>query len=325
MPVETITKAGRKRLRWTFERVINGQRYRKTKVFPAGTSQASADKIAAQWEAELYGLATGAIKRRVTIGECVALHCKDCGGRWKDGDKRAQRLEKWQAYFEGDYTDDLHEWSKTFARVLSERGLEPASIRNVMAYIRAAIKYAYKVGLIDQDQTQRMVMPAVKNERHSYPKRKEMLKIARACSDRQTRAAIRIAFYSGMRRGEILRAKPRKNGYLLEDTKNGERRLVPIHPRIAVLARRVRFTITENKLGHEFAKARRKAELEHVRFHDLRHAAASEMVNSGIDLYTVGQVLGHKTVVSTRRYSHLLNDRLAEAVGKIGRKTHTAK
>lgn len=254
----------------------------------------------------------------MTIGECVALHCKDCGGRWKDGDKRAQRLEKWQAYFEGDYTDDLHDWSKTFARVLSERGLEPASIRNVMAYVRAAIKYAYKVGLIDQDQTQRMVMPAVRNERHIYPKRREMLQIARACSDRQTRAAIRIAFYSGMRRGEILRAKPRKNGYLLEDTKNGERRLVPIHPRIAVLSRRIKFTITENKLGHEFAKARRKAELEHVRFHDLRHAAASEMVNSGIDLYTVGQVLGHKTVVSTRRYSHLLSDKLADAVKKIG-------
>lgn len=189
-----------------------------------------------------------------------------------------------------------------------------------MAYIRAAVKYAYKVGMIDQDQTQRMVMPVVKNERHAYPKRKEMLQIAWACTDRQARAAIRIAFYSGMRRGEVLRAKPRKNGYLLEETKNGERRMVPIHPKIAVLARRVRFTISENKLGHEFSKARRKAGLEHVRFHDLRHAAASEMVNSGVDLLTVGEVLGHKDLSSTKRYSHLLSDRLADAVRKIGGK-----
>jgi site-specific recombinase XerD len=57
-----------------------------------------------------------------------------------------------------------------------------------------------------------------------------------------------------------------------------------------------------------------------VRFHDLRHAAASEMVNSGVDLLTVGKVLGHKDLASTKRYSHLLSDRLAEAVRTIGGK-----
>ncbi|WP_235850871.1 hypothetical protein [Paraburkholderia piptadeniae] len=49
--------------------------------------------------------------------------------------------------------------------------------------------------------------------------------------------------YSGMRRGEILPAKVTRNGYSLDDSKNGRPRIIPIHPRIAVLARRVRFTI----------------------------------------------------------------------------------
>jgi len=44
------------------------------------------------------------------------------------------------------------------------------------------------------------------------------------------------------------------------------------------------------------------------------------MINSGVDLYTVGAVLGHMSPASTRRYSHLVTDRLAEAVGKIGGK-----
>jgi site-specific recombinase XerD len=57
-----------------------------------------------------------------------------------------------------------------------------------------------------------------------------------------------------------------------------------------------------------------------TKFHDLRHGAASEMINGGADLFTVGGVLGHKSVVSTKRYSHLVTDRLADAVGKIGQK-----
>lgn len=48
------------------------------------------------------------------------------------------------------------------------------------------------------------------------------------------------------------------------------------------------------------------------------------MINAGIDLYTVGGVLGHKSPVSTKRYSHLIIDRLADAVSTIGRRKQEA-
>jgi site-specific recombinase XerD len=41
------------------------------------------------------------------------------------------------------------------------------------------------------------------------------------------------------------------------------------------------------------------------------------MINAGVDLYTVGGVLGHKSSVSTARYAHLATDRLKDAVAKI--------
>jgi hypothetical protein len=59
MPIETITKSGRKRFRWTFNRIIDGQRYRQTKLLPAGISAQEADALARQWEAEVYAIATG--------------------------------------------------------------------------------------------------------------------------------------------------------------------------------------------------------------------------------------------------------------------------
>ncbi len=57
-----------------------------------------------------------------------------------------------------------------------------------------------------------------------------------------------------------------------------------------------------------------------MHFHDLRHSAASQMINAGVDLYTVGAVLGHRSASSTKRYSHLATDSLRVALDKIGRK-----
>ena len=57
----------------------------------------------------------------------------------------------------------------------------------------------------------------------------------------------------------------------------------------------------------------------HARLHDMRHSAASAMINAGVDLYTVGGVLGHKSAASTKRYSHLAMQTLASAIAKIGK------
>lgn len=59
-------------------------------------------------------------------------------------------------------------------------------------------------------------------------------------------------------------------------------------------------------------KLRLKAGLPHLRLHDLRHQAASNLINSGSSLYIVQQILGHSNPSVTQRYAHLsmktLND-----------------
>lgn len=112
MPIETFTKAGRKRLRWTFNRIISGQRVRQTKILPAGISTAEADSLARSWEAEIYALATGQRKEVVTIGECVKLHVADKCAEWKDASARIGILEKWAPEYKDQDATDLHEWSK---------------------------------------------------------------------------------------------------------------------------------------------------------------------------------------------------------------------
>jgi len=67
-------------------------------------------------------------------------------------------------------------------------------------------------------------------------------------------------------------------------------------------------------IKHGWQTARDAAGLSGLRIHDLRHSAASFMVNSGVDLFAVGKVLGHANVASTSRYAHLANDTLLAAV-----------
>jgi site-specific recombinase XerD len=60
--------------------------------------------------------------------------------------------------------------------------------------------------------------------------------------------------------------------------------------------------------------ARKEAGLGDVRVHDLRHTAASHLVNAGQSLYVVSKVLGHAQQSTTQRYAHLSQDTLLAAV-----------
>lgn len=128
-------------------------------------------------------------------------------------------------------------------------------------------------------------------------------------TNRTVRAVLCIAFYSRMRLGEILRVQRTDDqAFLLEDTKNGDRRIVPLHSKIRRCLRHFPIDVQKITGQRQFSNAARKAGLGHFHFHDMRHSDASEMINSGVDLYSVGTVLGHRSAQSTKHYVHLLGN-----------------
>jgi len=72
-----------------------------------------------------------------------------------------------------------------------------------------------------------------------------------------------------------------------------------------------------------FARARKKAGID-VNFHDLRHSCASLLINMGVPLEVVRDILGHTTVKTTERYAHLEVDRQEEALMKLSRVVSSA-
>jgi integrase len=75
------------------------------------------------------------------------------------------------------------------------------------------------------------------------------------------------------------------------------------------------------RLTHAFVVLVRKTELAStgVSFHTLRHTFASHAVMNGVDLFTVGKLLGHKTSQQTQRYAHLAPDHVRSAVEQTAR------
>jgi integrase len=142
------------------------------------------------------------------------------------------------------------------------------------------------------------------------------------------------ALNTGMRRGEILSLKwdQIRNGYIyLSDTKNMEPRQIPVNDALAAMFKEIRkemhFTSEYvftwwgghiiKQVDRGFHAACQRAEIEGVRFHDLRHTFASHLVIRGASLKEVQELLGHKTMTMTLRYAHLAEENKKSAVNLL--------
>jgi integrase len=125
-----------------------------------------------------------------------------------------------------------------------------------------------------------------------------------------------------------------KRGALtFHETKNGERRAVPLTGQALSLmrqhakGRRLDTTLVfpnatgKRPLGirEAFEGAVKHADITDLRCHDLRHTAASYLAMSGTSLAETAKVLGHKTLAMVRRYSHLTEGHTRGVVERMNR------
>ena len=75
-----------------------------------------------------------------------------------------------------------------------------------------------------------------------------------------------------------------------------------------------------NDLQKPWRRIRKRAELEDVRIHDLRHTFASFMVSAGHSLPIIGKLLGHSQPQTTARYAHLADATMHEVADTMSQK-----
>lgn len=313
------TYRDKKRGRYIFEfsRYVGKRRVRVTKALPKTWNQAQADAFDRRETDRLSAVSHG-IGPEQDIEAAVEFYLKDRLPDLKAKGEIARELALLYTFYKGRPLSALPDVCKAIA--LKGKGkLAPATIKKRIRYLCSACRWAWRhADMGEHDPAERVTVPTVRNERQVYTDRAGMLKMCLACPVRAVRAAIRIAFYTGLRLSEVHRAVRSDGLLILEDSKNGDPHVLPVHPKITSAVKVKLFSVSYT--SQLFRKARTAAGMPHFRYHDLRHSAASEMINQDVDLYTVGAVLNHKSAASTKRYAHLRKDKLVSAIGSIGRK-----
>jgi integrase len=170
----------------------------------------------------------------------------------------------------------------------------------------------------------------------SDAERERLLAACRASSNPDLYPAVVLALATGARRMEILGLRwPQvdlvRSVITLTETKNGERRILPLSPPIKDLLRdraKVRRINSDwvfpgpsatrpAQLRHAWHEALKAAEIEDFHWHDLRHSCASYLAMGGATLMEIATILGHKTLAMVKRYSHLSDPHTAAVVSKM--------
>jgi len=145
-----------------------------------------------------------------------------------------------------------------------------------------------------------------------------------------------VALHSGMRRSEQYLTKDCPEGGLrwrnidfrnrlltIPRSKHGGIRHIPMNSTLlATLVRLKReghseYAFTDGIPSKWFTSACRAAGIEDFTWHSLRHTFASRLVMAGVDLRTVQELMGHRTITTTMRYAHLAPAHQAEAVERL--------
>ena len=142
-----------------------------------------------------------------------------------------------------------------------------------------------------------------------------------------------LALHTGMRRGEQFFLEWKncdlERGILTVKGKTGRRHIVTNRSAIAALGRLSALTPGGKYVSPDAADgmkrdlrrwledALKEAKVADFHWHDLRHTFASRLVMRGVDIRTVQELLGHKSIVMTMRYSHLAADHRQAAIEKM--------
>lgn len=152
----------------------------------------------------------------------------------------------------------------------------------------------------------------------------QLFDACRRCRNPYLLPLVRLALETAMRQGELLSLRWedidfKRHTAFLPDTKNGESRKVPLSGLavsiLGALPRGITGDVfpgyTRNAVKKAFVRARQRADIHDLRFHDLRHEATTRFFEMGLNIMEVAAITGHKDIRMLSRYTHLRAEDIA--------------
>jgi len=214
----------------------------------------------------------------------------------------------------------------------------PVRANRILEVLRKALNLAIRWGWIERNPAIGC-RKSVERKRHRYLSKDEISRLIQALevhTERTSADALLFMLFTGCRRGEALNAswaqfdvESRVWTKASSETKQRREHRVPYSEAVARLLAKRRAEsggtfIFQGRLGAPLREVRKTwksacddAGLIGVRIHDLRHTFASLVASSGHSLVVVGELLGHSSTQTTKRYAHLYDEPLRAAANGV--------
>jgi integrase len=282
------------------------------------------------------------------------LYIKDVFPTKPKSEKRQrQNLEWWRdrlgAYLLADITPALLVECRDellAGQTIRNKQRSPATVVRYMS----ALSHAFTIAVnewqwIDDTPMRKVKKPIESRGRVRFLDDNERAKLLAVCKESPNKmlyVCVVLALSTGMRQAELMGLKwsdvDLKNGVaILHETKNGERRRVPLSGYALDLLKEYRGNVIQLNdksllfpsptkpqqpidLRKSWLNALAKAEIENFHWHDLRHCTASYLAMNGASLAEIAEVLGHKTLSMVKRYAHLSDGHVSNVVASMNHK-----
>lgn len=238
---------------------------------------------------------------------------------------------------------------------LNGRGLSTSTVNLIITIIQNSLKTAFRIGIINEYTADRIKRPKLKESEVSCFNLIEQRKIEQAIlSDKRDKMfGILLCLYMGLRIGELLALtwddinfisgfiSVNKTCYdgknncrlIFEPKTKSSKRIIPIPKQLIPILKlkkqksKSKYVIEENgkmvtirSYQRSFALLLKKLNIEHRGFHSLRHTFATRALESGMDVKTLSEILGHKNATITlNRYAHSLMEHKQEMMNRLGK------
>lgn len=219
----------------------------------------------------------------------------------------------------------------------------PATITRYLAALSHALSVASREWAWIEDSPMRKVSKPLEPRGRvrflSEQERKSLLDACKKSSVPFLYIAVILSLSVGLRKSELMNLQwsdvdLERGRIVLQETKNGDRRMVPVAglalQLLRELDRRRRIDTTllfpgktpkkpiDLRLGWE--RALKETGITNFRWHDMRHSCASYLAMNGASLTEIAEILGHRTITMTKRYSHLSESHTAGVVASMNEK-----
>ena len=236
--------------------------------------------------------------------------------------------------------------------------LSSNTVISIVSVLKQALKLAYNLEMIKKDISSKIKLPSCKEKEVDAFERIEQKKLESFClNSKENYKGIVICLYTGIRLGELLALTwddfdidkgtlsinktlctlkiENKNTLYIDSPKtNNSKRIIPLPQSLIfelekmkqastskyIITTRHNTMVDPRTYQRTFKSILRKCDIKEKNFHSLRHTFATRALETGMDVKTLSDILGHKnSMITLNRYSHSMFDYKMEMMNKLGR------